>query len=52
LWRTQTNEIVLPTRVGVSETLRVNPEAAPVGKVLLEEHFLRKHGPGKCYGQE
>ncbi|MFB3881885.1 MAG: L-ribulose-5-phosphate 4-epimerase [Armatimonadota bacterium] len=35
-----------------SETLRVNPSAAPLPKALLDKHFLRKHGPGKYYGQE
>jgi len=35
-----------------SETLRVNPSAPPLPKALLDKHFLRKHGPGKYYGQE
>jgi L-ribulose-5-phosphate 4-epimerase len=35
-----------------SETVRVNPSAPPLPKALLDKHFLRKHGPGKYYGQE
>jgi L-ribulose-5-phosphate 4-epimerase len=35
-----------------SETVRVNPSASPLPKALLDKHFLRKHGPGKYYGQE
>jgi L-ribulose-5-phosphate 4-epimerase len=35
-----------------SETLRVNPKSAPLAKALLDKHFLRKHGPGRYYGQE
>jgi len=35
-----------------SETLRVNPSASPLPKALLDKHFLRKHGPGKYYGQD
>jgi len=33
------------------DTLRLNPEAAPVSPFLLEKHFLRKHGPAAYYGQ-
>jgi L-ribulose-5-phosphate 4-epimerase len=35
-----------------SETLRVNPRARPLPQAMLDKHFLRKHGPGKYYGQE
>ena len=35
-----------------SETLRVNPRAKPMQSALLDKHFLRKHGPGACYGQK
>ena len=35
-----------------SETLRVNPSAPGLPKALLDKHFLRKHGPGKYYGQD
>jgi L-ribulose-5-phosphate 4-epimerase len=34
-----------------SETLRVKPSVRPMQKVLLDKHFLRKHGPGAYYGQ-
>ncbi|MBK9137915.1 MAG: L-ribulose-5-phosphate 4-epimerase [Verrucomicrobia bacterium] len=34
-----------------SETLRINPKARPMQSVLLDKHFLRKHGPGAYYGQ-
>ncbi len=34
-----------------SETLRINPKAKPMQPVLLDKHFLRKHGPGAYYGQ-
>lgn len=35
-----------------SETLRVDPGAAPIQPELLDKHFLRKHGPGRYYGQD
>lgn len=34
-----------------SETLRVNPATQPMQPVLLDKHFLRKHGPQAYYGQ-
>jgi L-ribulose-5-phosphate 4-epimerase len=34
-----------------SETLRCCPDVGPMPEVLLEKHFLRKHGPGAYYGQ-
>jgi L-ribulose-5-phosphate 4-epimerase len=34
-----------------SETLRINPKATPMQSVLLDKHFLRKHGPKAYYGQ-
>lgn len=34
-----------------SHTLAVNPDAQPVGRVLHDKHFFRKHGPGAYYGQ-
>jgi L-ribulose-5-phosphate 4-epimerase len=34
------------------ETLRINPKTKPVQPVLLDKHFLRKHGPGAYYGQK
>jgi L-ribulose-5-phosphate 4-epimerase len=35
-----------------SETLRVNPKTKPMPSVLLEKHFLRKHGAKAYYGQK
>jgi L-ribulose-5-phosphate 4-epimerase len=37
-------------RLGV-ETLRINPQTKALPAVLLDKHFLRKHGPGAYYGQ-
>jgi len=34
------------------ETLRINPRTLPMQSVLLDKHFLRKHGPGAYYGQK
>jgi L-ribulose-5-phosphate 4-epimerase len=34
-----------------SETLRINPKAKPMQSVLLDKHFLRKHGANAYYGQ-
>lgn len=34
-----------------SETLRINPKVKPMQSVLLQKHFLRKHGPNATYGQ-
>jgi len=35
-----------------SETLRINPKLKPMQPVLLDKHFLRKHGPKAYYGQQ
>ncbi len=35
-----------------SETLKINPELKPMPSVLLDKHFLRKHGPSAYYGQK
>jgi len=35
-----------------SETLRINPQTKPVPPVLLDKHFLRKHGKNAYYGQK
>jgi L-ribulose-5-phosphate 4-epimerase len=35
-----------------SETLRINPELKPMQSVLLDKHFLRKHGTNAYYGQQ
>jgi len=34
-----------------SETLRINPKLKPIQSVLLDKHYLRKHGPKATYGQ-
>jgi L-ribulose-5-phosphate 4-epimerase len=34
-----------------SETLAINPGAAPISDTLRDRHFLRKHGPSATYGQ-
>lgn len=34
-----------------SETLRASADTKPMPGVLLDKHFLRKHGPGAYYGQ-
>ena len=35
-----------------SETLRINPRIKPMPGVLLDKHFMRKHGPKATYGQK
>jgi L-ribulose-5-phosphate 4-epimerase len=35
-----------------AESLRINPKLQPMQSVLLDKHFLRKHGPGAYYGQK
>jgi len=35
-----------------SETLRINPQLKQMQPVLLDKHFLRKHGAGAYYGQK
>ncbi len=35
-----------------SETLWLNPKTKPIQSVLLNKHFLRKHGPKAHYGQK
>ena len=35
-----------------SETLRINPKTKPMHSVLLDKHFLRKHGAKAYYGQK
>ena len=34
------------------KTLALTPGLSPIPPALLDKHFLRKHGPGKYYGQE
>jgi len=33
------------------KSLALNPALTPIPQPLLDKHFLRKHGPGKYYGQ-
>ena len=33
------------------ETFRIDPYPRPISRELLDKHFLRKHGPGRTYGQ-
>ncbi len=33
------------------DTLRLAPDAPGIGRVLLDKHYLRKHGAGAYYGQ-
>ncbi|MGC8551767.1 MAG: L-ribulose-5-phosphate 4-epimerase AraD [Phycisphaerae bacterium] len=33
------------------QTMQLNPKAVAIGKVLMERHFLRKHGANAYYGQ-
>jgi L-ribulose-5-phosphate 4-epimerase len=35
-----------------SETLKINPKLPPMQSVLLDKHFLRKHGANAYYGQK
>jgi L-ribulose-5-phosphate 4-epimerase len=35
-----------------SETLRIRADVESMQQVLLDKHFLRKHGPGAYYGQK
>ena len=35
-----------------AETLRINPKTTPMQPVLLDKHYLRKHGSGAYYGQK
>ena len=35
-----------------SETLKINPKLKPMQSVLLDKHFLRKHGANAYYGQK
>jgi L-ribulose-5-phosphate 4-epimerase len=32
-------------------TIMINPSQGPIGKVLLDKHYLRKHGKNAYYGQ-
>lgn len=48
-----TNSIALEMCAQMAlDTLRLNPDAAPLPQHLLDKHYLRKHGPGAYYGQK
>ena len=42
-------EQVAATALG---TILINPDMNPIGKTLLDKHYLRKHGKGAYYGQK
>ena len=46
------NAIVLEAVARMAmHTYLINASAKPIDQVLLDKHFLRKHGPGAYYGQ-
>lgn len=46
------NAIVLEESANMAvRTLIVNRNAEPIGKALIDKHFLRKHGTDAYYGQ-
>lgn len=46
------NAIVLEFTAQMAlHTFALNPNVKPISQVLLDKHFLRKHGPGAYYGQ-
>ncbi len=46
------NAIVLESVARMAlHTYQINPEARPIDQVLLDKHFLRKHGKNAYYGQ-
>lgn len=47
------NAIVLEFSAKMAlHSLALTPGLKPIGKTLLDKHFLRKHGPGAYYGQK
>lgn len=47
------NAIVLEFAAQMAmQTFALNPQAKPIPQVLLDKHFLRKHGPKAYYGQK
>jgi L-ribulose-5-phosphate 4-epimerase len=47
------NAIVLEFSAQMAlQSLALNPQVPPIPQVLLDKHFLRKHGPGAYYGQK
>jgi L-ribulose-5-phosphate 4-epimerase len=46
------NAVLLEEVAAVAaQTVAINPAAETISRALLDKHFLRKHGPGKYYGQ-
>lgn len=46
------NAIVLEFSAQMAlHTFAINPDAIPLPQVLVDKHYLRKHGPGAYYGQ-
>jgi L-ribulose-5-phosphate 4-epimerase len=47
------NAIVLEFSAQMAlNSFAINPQATPLPQVLIDKHYLRKHGPGAYYGQE
>jgi len=47
------NSVVLEEVAGMAiQSKRLNPALTPMSSLLLEKHFLRKHGAGAYYGQK
>jgi L-ribulose-5-phosphate 4-epimerase len=47
------NAIVLEFAAQMAlNTLALSPQAGPISQVMLDKHFLRKHGPKAYYGQQ
>jgi L-ribulose-5-phosphate 4-epimerase len=47
------NAIVLEFSAQMAlHTFAINPQAPSLPQVLIDKHYLRKHGPGAYYGQE
>ena len=47
------NAVVLEEVAGMAlQTAIINPELPHLPRVLLDKHFMRKHGPGAYYGQK
>ena len=47
------NAVVLEQIAKINlETLKLNPHLCPIDQVLLDKHYLRKHGKNAYYGQK
>jgi L-ribulose-5-phosphate 4-epimerase len=47
------NAVVLEYLARLATLTRlVEPQSRPISQDLLDKHFLRKHGPGRTYGQD